>query len=364
MVYYLAFLSTLILSFILTLAAIHFGIRHHLLSKLRERDVHKAPVPRIGGVAIFGSFILISAIVFLMIHPDYRLAIGGWYSIDPQLLGIGVGALIITAAMLYDDLRGLNPWQKFLFQFLAVFCVIAAGIGIDKIANPFGQPLDLNTIYLPLFSYHGITYHFSLWSDLLTLVWMVGMMNVINFVDGIDGLAAGLSTIAAIAIFFLARTTGQPAVALLAVIVAGSSTGFLVLNYPPAKIFMGDSGSMFLGFMLGVLPLLSGGKLATAFLVLGFPILDGIIVAVGRIVRRQNPFTSPDKTHLHHRFISAGFSQRQSLWIMWLIAASFSWVALRSTTLNKIIAAGVLLITLIILIQLLSNKAKRYNKNK
>ena len=207
----------------------------------------------------------------------------------------------------------------------------------------------------------GITYHFSLWSDLLTLIWMVGMMNVINFVDGVDGLAAGISTIAAGTIFLLAINVAinQPALAYVAIILAGASAGFLIWNFPPAKIFMGDSGSMFLGYMLGLLPLISGGKLATAFLVLGFPIVDGLIVAGGRIIRKQNPFTSPDKTHLHHRFINAGFSQRQSIIFLYLIAIAFAWVALRSTTIEKLIAAGVLIVLLIALIFYLRYRAGR-----
>lgn len=352
MIYFLAAFSALFLSFALTILAISFGYRYNLLSKLRERDVHKNPVPRIGGVAILGSFFTISIIYFLLIRRDFS-------GIEQQLLGIWSGALIITLAMLFDDVRGLSAWRKFLFQLLAVFCVIASGIGIEKLANPFGPALNLNSIYIPIFVYHGVIYHFSLWSDLLTVVWMVGMMNVLNFVDGIDGLASGLSTIAALALFSVAIINGQPAVALMAIILAGSSLGFLLLNYPPAKIFMGDSGSMFLGFILGVLPLLSGGKLATAFLVLGFPILDGLIVAGGRIYRQKNPFTTPDKTHLHHRFMMAGFSQRQSLWALWIISASFAWVALRSNTLQKIEAAGILLLLLIIIIVILAKKSKK-----
>ncbi len=361
MINFLAFLSAFFLSFALVLSAVQVGYQYKLLSKPRDRDVHKKPVPRIGGAAIFLSFLLISLLYFLLVHPDYHL-IGSGGGIDGQLIGIWCGALVITLSMLYDDIKGLNAWQKFSFQFLAVFCVISSGIGIDHLANPFGPTINLNSVYIPIFSLNGVVYHFSLWSDLLTLVWMVGMMNVINFVDGIDGLASGLSLIAAITIFFVAVVNSQPALALMSVILAGSISGFLILNYPPAKIFMGDSGAMFLGFMLGVMPLLSGGKLATAFLVLGFPIIDGLFVAGGRLMRRQNPFTSPDKTHLHHRFIAAGFSQRQALWTMWLIAAAFSWVSLRANTLQKIEAFGLLILVLLIIIIILSAIARKKNR--
>lgn len=359
MIYFLAATSAFFLSFALTLITIQLGYRFNLLSRPRKRDIHKKPVPRIGGVAIFASFLLVSLVYFLLIHPDYRLSNFLSSGVDKQLIGIWFGGLIITSSMLFDDVYGLKAWQKFLFQFAAVISVIASGIGIDHLANPFGDAFNLNSVYIPVFHYGGITYHFSLWSDLLTLVWMVGMMNVINFVDGIDGLASGLSVIASATIFFVAISSGQPALALLAIILVGSSLGFLSLNYPPAKIFMGDSGSMFLGFMLGVMPLLSGGKLATAFLVLGFPILDGLIVAGGRLLRSQNPFNTPDKTHLHHRFISAGFSRRKALWSMWLIAAAFAWVALRSNTLQKIEAFIALIILLVVMIQILNYRAKK-----
>ena len=122
---------------------------------------------------------------------------------------------------------------------------------------------------------------------------------------------------------------------------------------------MGDSGSMFLGFMLGVLPLISGGKLATAFLVLGFAIVDGLIVAGARIFRGKNPFTTPDKTHLHHRFLAAGFSVPVTVLSLYAIAALFGWVALRSTTLHKIIASSVLIVFVAALILILNQMKKR-----
>lgn len=355
MIYYLAFASALFLAFALTLVSIRIALRFKLLSYPRNRDVHTKPIPRIGGVAIFAAFLVISVLYLLIIKPDLSLSTERLFGLDQQVLGIWTGALIITCAMLVDDIKGLSAWQKFAFQILSVIAVVSTGIGIDHLANPFGEPINLNSVYIPI---PGTAFHFSLWSDLLTLIWMVGMMNVINFVDGIDGLAGGLSAIAGIALFLVSATTGQPVVALLSIIMAGSVTGFLLLNYPPAKIFMGDSGAMFLGFMLGVLPLLSGGKLATAFLVLGFPIVDGLFVAGGRLIRGQNPFTTPDKTHLHHRFIAAGFTIRQALWAMWLISIAFAWVALRANTLQKIEAAGVLVAVLLAIIYLLMIKAR------
>lgn len=359
MINLLALLSAYFLSFSLTLLAIKLGYKFNIYSIPRKRDFHKRPIPRIGGLAIWLSFVSILLIYFFLIIPETRLSQSNILGHDKQLLGILLGAIFIALTMFIDDIRGLKAWQKLLIQIISVLPIIASGIGIDHIANPFGETINLNSIYIPIFNYRGIVYHFSLWSDLLTLIWMVGMMNVINFIDGIDGLASGISIIASLTIFFVSITMGQPALALIAIVLVGSSLGFLSFNYPPAKIFMGDSGSMFLGFMLGVMPLLSGGKLATAFLVLGFPIIDGLIVAGGRLLRGQNPFNTPDKTHLHHRFISAGFTSRQALWSMWLIATAFAWVSLRSTTLNKLIASFVLVVVLVAIIQILNHRARR-----
>lgn len=348
--YYAAFLSTFFLSVILTGFVRKIGLKLKLVSKLRRRDVHKKPTTRIGGIAIFLAFLIASVIFIVVLKDQYFTG-----EIFKKTLGLLFGATIITLSMLLDDIRGLKAYQKFAFQILAAIVVIISGLGIDTITNPFGQPFDLNSVYIPIITIDGITYHFSLWSDILTLIWLVGLMNVINFVDGIDGLAAGFSTIAAISIFLLSITlaVNQPAVALIAIILAGASAGFLVWNFPPAKIFMGDSGSMFLGFVLGALTLISGGKLATAFLVLGFPIVDGLIVAGGRVLRGENPFTTPDKTHLHHRFLEVGFKPFWALISLYIIAIAFAWVALRATTTNKLIAAGALVILLGIIILIL-----------
>ncbi|MFA5926749.1 MAG: MraY family glycosyltransferase [Patescibacteria group bacterium] len=360
MPYFLPLISSFLLAAVLTPIVRKIGLSAGLLSVPRARDVHKKPTPRIGGVGFFAAFVVVSAITFLIDNPTLKFGPGLWFGVDKHLVGIWLAGFVIVLSMLVDDVRGLKVWQKVFFQILAVAIVVSAGVGIDKISNPFGLAIDLNSVYIPIMKINGVSYHFSLWSDLFTLVWLVGMMNVINFVDGVDGLAAGISTIAAVTILLLSVSVevSQPATALLAAILAGSTAGFLVWNFPPAKIFMGDSGSMFLGFMLGVLAIISGGKLATAFLVLGFPIIDGILVAGGRIMRGENPLTTPDKTHLHHRFLQAGFSVRQSIIVLYIISGVFGAFALQLKTLNKVVSAFVLVVLLIILIKVLNYRAK------
>lgn len=356
--YLLPFLVALVLSYVLTMIVDKVALTYKLTPLIRKRDSHQRPLPRIGGLAIFLSFLIVSAVWFLLIDRSFHFTRMTLLGVDRRLFGIWIAALIISLTMLLDDLKGLSAPVKLLAQIVAALVIIASGVGIDFISNPFGQPLNLNSIYLPIFSYQGVVYHISVISDLLTLIWLVGMMNVINFIDGVDGLAAGISGIAAVTILLLSISIGQPAVALLAVILAGAALGFLPLNFYPAKIFMGDSGSMFLGLMLGILPLISGGKLATTFLVLGFPIVDGLVVAGGRILRGRNPMTTPDKTHLHHRFIAAGFSVRQAVLSMYVIAALFGWVALRSSTRTKLEAGGVLILLLLFMIVVLAKMKK------
>lgn len=359
--YFLPFLSAFLISTILTNVLRKVGIKRGIVSAPRSRDIHKKPIPRIGGVGIFLSFLIISFVVLRYLFTDYSFSGNGlWLGIDKHLAAIWFGGALISISMLIDDIFTLKAWQKLLFQFAAVLVVIASGIGINSLPNPFGEALNLNSVYVPIITLGGITYHFSLWSDLLTLVWLVGMMNIINFVDGVDGLAGGVSTIATITIFLLSVSiaVNQPETAMVAIILAGSILGFLIWNFPPAKIFMGDSGSMFLGFMLGILTIISGGKLATVFLALGFPIIDGLLVIGGRIRRGENPFTTPDKTHLHHRFLAAGFSQRKAILSIYVISAAFAWVALRSSTTNKLIAAIVLIFLVFLLTRWLNVKIR------
>jgi len=354
MLYFYAFSCALALSILLTGVMRKIGLKYKILSRPRKRDVHVRPVPRIGGPAIFVSFALVLFIFFNYYHLNLvneRI----WLSLDWRFWGILIGGLITCGLILIDDIKGMSPGKKMLIQVFAALIVISSGVGIDHLTNPFGQEINLNSLYIPFFSYHGVIYHFSLWSDLLTLIWLVGMMNIMNFVDGVDGLAGGLAVIAALTLFALSTLPfiNQSGTAMIAITFAGAVAGFLFWNFPPAKIFMGDSGSMFIGFIMGVLPLISGGKLATAFLVLGFPIIDGLVVAFSRIFRRENPFNTPDKTHLHHRFLSAGFSTRQAILSMYLIAAAFGWVALRSSTKEKFAAAVVLVILVLLTLSVL-----------
>jgi UDP-GlcNAc:undecaprenyl-phosphate GlcNAc-1-phosphate transferase len=318
------------------------------------RKIHTKPIPRLGGVAI--------VLAFFIVVVGYELASARlnftpfkiWF-FDKHLLGAVLGALVLLVVGIWDDIRGIKPYKKLFWHFVAASFVVLFGIGIDYLRIPGGGHIDLNTLILPVTLLGRYHFTYSVWGDTLTILWIVLLINTLNFLDGLDGLASGVSVIAAVSIFFLSLSLSQPGVALLAIIFAGTVVGFLPWNFNPAKIFLGDSGSMFLGYMLGVLSVIAGGKVATALLILGIPLLDVLWVVLRRIFHGQNPFVA-DKLHLHHRFLAAGLSQRQAVIILYIIAAFFGIIAVLGGTQEKIQALwwlfglmGALVIILLIL---------------
>ena len=318
-----------------------------------NRKIHPKAVPRLGGIAIVVAF-LITTIGYVFAGHRLEFDHMKFLIFDAKLVGVLFGALILLIVGIIDDVKGLRPWCKLFWHVVAGAIVVIFGLSISYIRLPAGLHIELSNWVIP-FKLFGYGFNFVVWADLLTVFWIVLMINTLNFLDGLDGLAGGVSVIAAISIFFLSLSLGQPAAALLSLIFAGSVLGFLPWNFNPAKIFMGDSGSMFCGYLLAVLAVISGGKVATAFLVLGLPVLDVVWVALRRIFSGRSPFQA-DKFHLHHRLIDAGLTQRQAVLMLYLISAIFGGVAIFSQTAGKIqaiiwlmLVMGALAIILIIL---------------
>lgn len=334
-VYIFVFLSTAILSYCLTLFFRFLAPKIGAMDYPDERKIHKKPVARFGGVALFISFFIA---VFLTVPPD------------KHLLGIFIGALILLIFGILDDVKGLNPYIKLIGQFLAALAVVVSGVGINYITNPFGGLIFLDAIKIPI-SLFGTTYHIILLADLFAIFWILILINAVNFLDGLDGLASGVSGISAFIIFLLSLSpdVSQPYTALIALILAAACFGFLPLNFFPAKIFMGDSGSMFLGFTLAVLAIFSGGKVATALLVLGLPILDVFWAVLRRTIKGHSPF-KPDKKHIHHTILNKGFSQKQTVLLIYAITIFFGITALLSRAFSKLIALLALVILVFALI--------------
>jgi UDP-GlcNAc:undecaprenyl-phosphate GlcNAc-1-phosphate transferase len=266
-----------------------------------ERRVHRIPIPRLGGLAMFFG-IIVPSLAFLDLTRPVR--------------GLLVGAAVATGVGAIDDFRGLAWWEKLAGQILAASIPPIFGIWIDHFTFPFLGVYDL-----------------SVWLGApLTVLWIVAVMNMVNFLDGLDGLAAGVCGIAGFTFAAIALSLGKPTAAAFSAIVLGATLGFLRHNFFPARVFMGDSGAMLLGFSLaavsveGLLKTAATVALFFPLLVLAVPILDtGFVVA--RRLKYHTPITAPDKAHLHHRFVNLGFSQRRAVvyiyfWVGTLAAAA------------------------------------------
>jgi UDP-GlcNAc:undecaprenyl-phosphate GlcNAc-1-phosphate transferase len=304
-----------------------------------ERKLHGRPVAYLGGVAIFLGF-LIPVLIFL---PLTR-----------HLLGLLAGITLLLVVGVVDDIRGLSPWSKLPWQIVAAMVVLAGGIGIVQFTNPLGGVIHLDYGRFAV-NLAGLHFHITPIANLLSLLWLVGMVNVINFLDGLDGLASGVSGIAAFIMFLLAVSArvNQPEVALISIVLAGAALGFLPYNFYPARIFLGDGGAYFLGLTLALLAIYSGGKLATAGLVLGFTIFDGVWVALRRLYRRTSPFKA-DRQHFHHLLVEAGFSQRQAVLTLYAISLLFGLVAVTTQSLGKLIGLIALFVIMASLTALLT----------
>lgn len=295
------------------------------------RKIHLKPIARLGGVAIFGAFV-ITSLVFI--------------PISRQFVALLLGLTLLFAVGVVDDIRGVSPWVKLFWQIVAACVVLAGGIGVTSITSPLGGVIALDWGRFPV-DFWYVHFNITPIGNLLSIIWMVGLVNAINFLDGLDGLACGVSAIAALIMFVLAvgLKVGQVEVALLAIILVGTAIGFLPFNFYPARIFMGDSGAYVFGLILALLAIYSGGKLATATLVLGFTIFDALFTAARRLLRRSSPFRA-DRQHLHHLLLEIGWSQRQAVLLLYVLAIGFGVSALFLGSFTKLIALGVMLMTL------------------
>ncbi len=273
------------------------------------RKIHDKPLPRLGGIAIVAGFLL----PFLIFFPLNRAFIA--------LLG---GAALMFIIGLIDDLRGLNPFTKLGGQVIAAGVVLAGGIGIVALTNPIGEGLiALDGLRIPM-EVFGFQFNLIPLANVVSIVWIVGMINTVNFLDGMDGLAAGVVGITALVLavvagFELAPTVSSISVALMAMILAGACLGFLVFNWHPSSIIMGDSGAYTIGLILAVIAIYGVSKIGVGVLVLGVAIIDAGWAITRRLLRRQSIF-SPDRGHIHHQLLDSGLSQLQVVSYLYIVA--------------------------------------------
>jgi UDP-GlcNAc:undecaprenyl-phosphate GlcNAc-1-phosphate transferase len=246
---------------------------------------------------------------------------------------------------------------------LAVIAVITSGVGISYITNPLGGMVQLDNFNLKLFSISGIPYKITFFADIFTFIWLLGMMYTTKFLDGLDGLVSGVTTIGAVIIFFvsLMAEVSQPETAMLSIILAGACAGFLIWNFNPAKIFLGEGGSLFTGFMLGILSIIAGGKIATTLLIMGLPILDALFVILQRLLTRPQSIILADQKHLHFRLLGMGFSQKQAVLSLYLVTLVFGTSTIILKSQGKLLALGLLGLLVIFLTVILVKNYRNHS---
>ncbi len=300
--YMLAFLIAIGAALVVTPGVILFAAKTGAMDAPDARKVHKKPIPRIGGIGIYIAFMAGMLVVMSMNVLTEE--------VSHELIGLLFGGSLIVLLGIIDDYKNLPAKVKLVGQIIAAtVLVVVFDVRIDFITDPFGDYLFLEFMAIPA-----------------TIFWIVGLTNTVNLIDGLDGLAAGVSTIACITIFLVALQQDIMLVAVLTAALAGAAMGFLYYNFNPARIFMGDSGSMFLGYMLAGISIIGAVKCAATIalivpiLALGLPILDTAFAIVRRY-RGGVPIFKPDKGHLHHRLLDLGFTQRQAVLLMYVISA-------------------------------------------
>lgn len=319
--------------------------------KSEERKIHSQPTPLGGGWAIFVSFFVILSIIFL-VDPNF---FGD--DITPKyLLGIFIGGLILMLGGILDDKYTLRARYQIWFPIIATLTILAFGIGPHIITSPWGGTIDLSVIKIPIDGLGNLV----VLADAIVFFWLMGMMFTTKFLDGLDGLVTGVVSVGALIIFALSLTEQfyQPEVALLAIIFVGACLGFLIWNWHPAKVFLGEGGSLFTGFMLGVLAIISGGKIVTTILVMGLPALDVARVLFCRWQKHKPIFVGDDE-HLHFKLLASGFTQRQAVLLLYSISFAFGLSALFLQSAHKLVAFVVLFIVMILVVVWLGKKREK-----
>ena len=294
-----ALIIALVISFLMCPLVKSFAYKIGAIDVPKDnRRMHKKPVPRLGGLAIFLGFI-VSMLLFA--------------KIDGEMQGILLGAVIIVVLGVVDDMTPLRAYFKFFVQIVAALVAVFHGVVIETLSNPniFSQNPYWNLSWLAI---------------PVTVLWIVGITNAVNLIDGLDGLACGVSTISALTMLVIALLVSEGDVAIIMASLVGACLGFMPYNRNPAKMFMGDTGSTFLGYILATISIQGLFKyyaivsFAVPFLVLGLPMFDTIFAIVRRLAHGQNPM-APDRGHIHHRLIDMGLNQKQAVAALYVVSS-------------------------------------------
>lgn len=331
--YFTMLLMAMVVSFVMTPIASRLAHLVGALDRPDSRKIHRRPTPRLGGIAVIAGF---CAPWFALYFVDNRVA-RIFLQHEGLIFALLVCGLVMFAVGVVDDITGLTAGRKLVLQILVATAMYVGGFRITELSSPWGHTWHLGWLALPV-----------------TVVWIVGLTNATNLLDGMDGLVAGVATVMALALAMINILGGNSVVALLTFSLAGATLGFLPYNFSPARIFLGDSGSLFLGLVMAGISTLSFFKAATATLVFvplllfALPLFDTTQVVIGRLRRGHHPF-SPDKTHVHHRLLELGLNQKEAAFFLYVIciflgisAIILSW-RLTSTVLVTLLIIGTII---------------------
>ncbi len=318
----IAFMLAFIVSFMTTPWTIKLAYKIGAIDKPKDdRRMHRNSMPKIGGVAVIAGFIISISYLLLVMSIEGSINLFGVEQYYKKIIGIFLGIVVIAITGIVDDIKTLKPYQKLFGQIIAAIIVVIFGVQINQVNIPMLAQVGLN---------QGI-------SIFITIIWIVGITNAINLMDGLDGLSSGISLISLISLLIIFALNYSPIMAILIISsLIGALVGFLPFNFAPAKTFIGDTGSNFLGFMLAIVSILGVAKTYTIaviilpILVLGLPILDVAWAIIRRLIKGKSlkAIFSADNEHVHHKLVKKGFTQKQSVLILYGASTAFGLFAI------------------------------------
>lgn len=317
----IAFMIAFMTSFMMTPQTIKLARRLGAVDTPKDdRRINKITMPRLGGLAVIAGFIIsiVYLLIVMTIESNINLAEENYHT---KLAGFAIGGLIICSVCFYDDIKGAKAIVKLIAQIIAAIIVVKSGLIIDSIDIPFLKIQSENELFY----------------QILTIGWIIGITNAMNLIDGLDGLSTGISIISCFSLLIIFALNGSPLISIILITaLCGSLVGFLPYNFNPAKTFIGDTGSNFLGYCLSIISILGIAKTYTAIvivaplIVLALPVFDTLFAIVRRLINGKSlkAIIEPDANHLHHKMLQKGFTQKQAVLILYGLSATFGMFAI------------------------------------
>lgn len=339
----IAFLLAFITTFVVTPHTMRLAKKVGAIDIPNDRRVNKKPMPRLGGLAVIAGFVVSIIYLFITTSIEGKLNLFGEENYYLKMIGFFLGVLVLGLVCYIDDVRGVPSWVKLTAQIVASIIVVACGIRIENISIPFTEG---KIIMGDIFSY------------IITVCWIVGITNAINLIDGLDGLSSGVTLISCLSLLMVFALNSSPLIAIVLITaLAGALVGFLPFNFSPAKTFIGDTGSNFMGFALAIISILGVAKTYTALvliapiIILAMPIFDTLFAIFRRLIKGKSikAVFKPDKGHLHHKLMAKGYTQKQAVLIMYGITAILGMFAviLLESGIWKALSFAILIIAIV-----------------